>query len=101
MREVAAAEKCGTNTVTKVTNSLEGQEEMRRLGQEHTERLRDQFRAIAEKGLKTLAEAVETDPKLLLSNSLKARRRRPRCQRAYPPPARVPAQDSCRRRCRG
>ena len=64
MREVAAAEKCGTNTVTKVTNSLEGQEEMRRLGQEHTERLRDQFRAIAEKGLKTLAEAVETDPHL-------------------------------------
>lgn len=62
VREVAAAEKCGTNTVTKVTNSPEGQAELSRLGDEHTEALRQQLRGIVPAALRTLADAVENDP---------------------------------------
>ncbi len=62
VREVAAAEKCGTNTVTKVTNSPEGQEEMSRLGDEHTARLREELRGLVPAALRTLADSVENDP---------------------------------------
>ena len=64
VREVAAAEKCGTNTVTKVTNSPEGQAEMSRLGGEHTERLREELRGLVPAALRKLADSVEDDPNI-------------------------------------
>ena len=62
--DVAAAEQCGKNTVSKVTNSPEGQAELRRLGDDQTTRLREELRGLVPAALRALAEAVREDPNI-------------------------------------
>ncbi len=61
-RKIAAAEGVNKETVGRVLNLPDSQEELQRLGDDQTARLREELRGLVPAALRTLADSVENDP---------------------------------------
>lgn len=63
-RKIAAGEGVNKETVGRVLNLPESKEELQRLGDEHSERLREELRGLVPPALRALADAVKDDPNI-------------------------------------
>ena len=63
-RKIAAGEGVNKETVGRVLNLPESKEELQRLGDDQTARLREELRGLVPATLRKLADSVEDDPNI-------------------------------------